>query len=93
MEPIMAKSAAAELVVAAGIRRGLSWVDIADALGAPLVWATAALLGQHPMTPEQAHIVCELLELDDKVAESLRSQPARGVDPAIMRDPTVYRLV
>lgn len=93
MEPIMSKSAAAELVVAARIRRGLTWAAIAEALGAPLVWTTAALLGQHPMTAEQARRVCDLLGLDDAVAESLNRQPARGADPALMSDPTIYRFV
>ncbi|MGW1743429.1 cyanase [Nocardia sp. NPDC001965] len=93
MEPIMSKRAAADLVVAARIRQGISWADIAEALGAPLVWTTAALLGQHPMTPEQAGRVCGLLGLDDAVAESLALQPARGIDPALMSDPTIYRLV
>ncbi|NUP27529.1 MAG: cyanase [Nocardia sp.] len=93
MEPIMSKRAAADLVVAARIRQGISWADIAEALGAPLVWTTAALLGQHPMTPEQAGTVCGLLGLDDAVAESLALQPARGIDPALMSDPTIYRLV
>lgn len=93
MEPIMSKRAAADLVVAARIRRGLSWADIAEALGAPLVWTTAALLGQHPMTAEQARKVCELLGLDETVAESLSLQPARGADPALMSDPTIYRFV
>lgn len=93
MEPIMSKSAAADLVVAARLRRGLSWSAIAEALGAPLVWTTAALLGQHPMTPEQAARVCDLLGLDDAVAESLSLQPARGADPAVMSDPTIYRFV
>ncbi|MEV0106743.1 cyanase [Nocardia sp. NPDC050799] len=93
MEPIMSKRAAADLVVAARIRQGLSWADIADALGAPLVWTTAALLGQHPMTAEQAGTACRLLGLDDSVAESLVLQPARGADPAVMSDPTIYRFV
>ncbi|WP_327149501.1 cyanase [Nocardia sp. NBC_01329] len=93
MEPIMSKRAAADLVVAARIRQGKSWADIADALGAPLVWTTAALLGQHPMTSEQAGKVCDLLGLDDAVAESLALQPARGADPALLSDPTIYRFV
>ncbi|MFI5714353.1 cyanase [Nocardia sp. NPDC051750] len=93
MEPIMSKSAAADLVVAARIRRGFSWADIAEALGAPLVWTTAALLGQHPMTAEQARRVCDLLGLDEAVAESLSLQPARGADPSLMSDPTIYRFV
>ncbi|WP_298455758.1 cyanase [uncultured Cellulomonas sp.] len=91
--PVLAKGDAADLVVAARIRRGLTWAAIAEAIGAPVVWTTAALLGQHPMTAEQAQAVCDLLGLDDAVAESLRLQPSRGSDPARLADPTVYRLV
>ncbi|WNB86216.1 cyanase [Cellulomonas sp. ATA003] len=91
--PILPKSDAAELVVAARIRRGLTWAQVAESIGAPVVWTTAALLGQHPMTAEQAAGVCDLLGLDDAVAESLRRQPSRGSDPARLADPTVYRLV
>ncbi|MFD6399782.1 cyanase [Nocardia sp. NPDC060249] len=93
MQPILSKSAAADLIVAARIRKGLTWAGIAESLGAPLVWTTAALLGQHPMTEEQAATVCALLDLDDTVAESLRLQPFRGADPAKLADPTIYRLV
>lgn len=93
MQPIMSKSAAADLVVAARIRKGLTWAAIAESLGAPLVWTTAALLGQHPMTAEQAAAVCALLDLDETVAVSLRLQPSRGADPAQLADPTIYRLV
>ncbi|MEV0331501.1 cyanase [Nocardia sp. NPDC050717] len=93
MQPIMSKSAAADLVVAARIRKELTWAAIAESLGAPLVWTTAALLGQHPMTAEQAAAVCALLDLDETIAESLRLQPSRGADPAQLADPTIYRLV
>ena len=93
MSPILPKTDAAALVVAARIRRGLTWAQIADGIGAPLVWCTAALLGQHPMSREQATAVCALLELDEAVAESLQLQPYRGSDPALLTDPTVYRLM
>jgi cyanate lyase len=87
----MSKSDAAGLVVAARKRSGLTWAEIAGTLGTPLVWTTAALLGQHPMTREQAQKACELLGLDEAVAESLQLQPSRGTDPAVMADPTIYR--
>jgi cyanate lyase len=87
----MSKSDAAGLVVAARKRSGLTWAEIAGTLGTPLVWTTAALLGQHPMTREQAEKACELLGLDEAVAESLQLQPSRGTDPAVMADPTIYR--
>ncbi|MBU8812546.1 cyanase [Mycolicibacterium goodii] len=91
MTPIMSKADAAELVVAARIRKQLSWADIAAHLDAPLVWCVAALLGQHPMTAAQAQKACALLDLDTAVAESLQLQPARGIDPALLSDPTIYR--
>ncbi|MEU8346548.1 cyanase [Actinomadura meyerae] len=87
----MSKSEAAGLIIAARTRRGLTWAGIAEELGTPLVWTTAALLGQHPLTREQADRVCALLGLDEPVAESLTLQPSRGTDPAVMADPTIYR--
>ncbi|SEH67323.1 cyanate lyase [Mycolicibacterium rutilum] len=91
MTPIMPKADAAELVVAARIRKKLSWSDIAAEIDAPLVWCVAALLGQHPMSAAQAERVCALLDLDAAVGESLQLQPARGIDPAMLSDPTIYR--
>jgi cyanate lyase len=89
--PILPKSEAAALVVAARIRRGLTWSAIAAKIDKPVVWTTAALLGQHPMTAEDAAGVDALLGLGDDVVESLQLQPARGIDPELMKDPTVYR--
>ncbi|MGB3352623.1 MAG: cyanase [Mycobacterium sp.] len=91
MTPILAKTDAAELIVAARIRKKLTWADIAGEIDAPVVWCVAALLGQHPMSAGQAEKVCALLELDGSVAESLQLQPARGLDPEMLSDPTIYR--
>lgn len=91
MTPILAKADAAELIVAARIRKKLTWADIAGDIDAPVVWCVAALLGQHPMSAAQAEKVCALLELDGSVAESLQLQPARGLDPEMLSDPTIYR--
>ncbi|MBL1066584.1 cyanase [Streptomyces sp. 7-21] len=91
MTPVMPKPEAAQLITAARIRNGLSWAEIASHLGTPLVWTTAALLGQHPLTADQAKQVCELLDLDEAVAESLRLPPVRGAGEELMRDPVVYR--
>ena len=91
MEPIMTRAEAARHIEAARLRTGRTWAGIAEDLGTPLVWTTAALLGQHPMTTEQAAAACALLGLDDSVAESLTTQPNRGTDPETMRDPAIYR--
>ncbi|MCT1641453.1 cyanase [Dietzia cinnamea] len=93
MNPIMSKRDAAALVDSARIRQGRTWAELADHLGAPLVWTTAALLGNHPMTAQQAASTCELLGLGEDVAESLALQPSRGTPPEQMADPTIYRLI
>lgn len=91
MTPMMSKAEAAELVRTARVRAGVGWTDLAEKIGAPLVWTTSALLGQHPLSAEQAAAVCGLLGLGDDVAEALRQQPTRGCDPAVLQDPTIYR--
>lgn len=91
MTPIMSKRDAAALVDSARIRQGRTWAELADHLGAPLVWTTAALLGNHPMSAEQAASICELLGLGEDVAESLALQPSRGTPAELMSDPTIYR--
>ncbi|OAH43546.1 cyanate hydratase [Dietzia cinnamea] len=91
MIPIMSKSEAAAHVDSARIRQGRTWAELAEHLGTPLVWTTAALLGQHPMSTEQARSVCDLLELGDDVAEGLALQPGRGTPAEAMADPTIYR--
>ncbi|GAB91643.1 cyanase [Gordonia rhizosphera] len=89
--PIMPKSDAAELIIAARIRSGLSWSDIAERIDAPLVWTVSALLGQQPVPADKATTVCELLNLGDGVLESLVRQPSRVADAAAASDPTIYR--
>ncbi len=93
MNPLMTKSDAADLVRAARLRQGLTWAEIAEEIDAPLVWTTAALLGQHPVPPEKAERAAALLGLDEDVVEALQLQPTRGSDPAVMQDPTIYRFV
>ncbi|MHA3701985.1 cyanase [Jatrophihabitans sp. YIM 134969] len=79
-------------IVAARIRKGLTWQELADALGRPVVWSTAALLGQHPFPPELAARVVELLDLPADAAGVLATVPYRGGLPtAVPTDPTIYR--
>lgn len=86
------KKEAADAVLAAKTRLGLSWADLAEAIGAPLAWTTAALLGQHPMTADQASRAGEILELPEDAVLALRLQPTRGaLDTAVPVDPTIYR--
>ena len=96
----MTKQEAAELVRAAKARMGLTWAQLAEAIGAPVPWTVSALLGQQPMTPEQAGAAVEILNPalrnlttnNRDVQEALQAQPSRGaLDQPVPTDPTVYR--
>ena len=82
-----------EQVLAAKRSRGLTWAGLAEALGAPVEWATAALLGQFPLDESQARAAVEALGLPDDAITELTASPMRGaLDGAVPTDPTVYRL-
>jgi cyanate lyase len=79
-------------IVAARLAKGLTWQQLADAIGKPVVWTTAALLGQHPIPSEQGHNLVELLGLDASAVPVLAAVPMRGGLPAaVPTDPTIYR--
>jgi len=88
----MNKKEAAESVRAAKATLGLTWSQLAEAVGRPVAWTTAALLGQHPMTAAQAKAAGSLLELGEDVMQALQLQPMRGaLESAAPADPTIYR--
>jgi cyanate lyase len=78
-------------IVAARLERGLTWQELADRTERPVVWLTAALLGQHPIPPTEAKLVVDALGLDPAVIPVLGAVPVRGADPALAADPTIYR--
>jgi len=89
---MVTKKEAAAQVRAAKARLGLTWAQIAEAVGRPVAWTTSALLGQQPMTKGEADAAASLLDLDDDVRQALQEQPARGaLDSAVPVDPTIYR--
>ena len=82
----------AQRIIAARLAKGLTWQQLADAIGKPVVWTTAALLGQHPILPDDGHKLVELLGLDESVVPVLAAEPMRGGLPtAVPTDPTIYR--
>jgi cyanate lyase len=74
-------------------KKGLSWKQIAEAIGpgSPILY-TAALLGQMTLTKNEAVALAKLLELDETEAIQLTEPPYRGslstVPPS---DPLIYR--
>jgi cyanate lyase len=80
-----------EAVVAARLAKGISWEALAKVVGRPVVWSTAALLGQHPLPVEAARAVADELGLDPEVVPVLASVPTRGGSGEVPSDPTLYR--
>ena len=89
---MLTKKEAGEAVRAAKARLGVTWAQLAEAVGRPVAWTTSALLGQQPMTAAQAKAAGSLLELGEDVMQALQLQPTRGaLDSAVPADPTIYR--
>jgi len=80
-------------ILAAKRSLGLKWSTIATALGTgSVVLYTAALLGQFPLTPEEAEKAVDLLELDESDAALLTEPPNRGTGSVMPpTDPLIYR--
>jgi cyanate lyase len=89
---MLSKKEAAESVRAAKARLGVTWAQLAEAVGRPVAWTTSALLGQQPMTAAQAKAAGSLLDLGEDVQQALQLQPTRGaLETAVPTDPTIYR--
>jgi cyanate lyase len=79
-------------IIAAKVRKGLSWSGIAERLGQSKEWSTAACLGQMRFGREQADIARELFELSDEETAWLQIVPYKGSLPsAVPTDPLIYR--
>jgi cyanate lyase len=73
--------------------KDLTFEAIAQKVGRHKVWTTAALLGQHPMSVEDAEQVVDILGLDQEITAVLQEIPMRGsLDTDVPTDPTIYRI-
>lgn len=89
----MDREAVTALVLESKRVRGVTFGEIAEHIGADPVWLTAALLGQHPLSAEQAALVVELLGLPEGAGTALMEIPMRGALQSVPpSDPTIYRL-
>jgi cyanate lyase len=81
-----------EQIVMARLQKGLTWQQLADAIDKPVVWTTAALLGQQPIPAELGKVLVEMLGIDQSAVPVLAAVPMRGGLPtAVPTDPTIYR--
>ena len=89
---VMTREEATAQILAAKKQKGISFQEIAKAVGGDKVWATAALLGQASMAKDQAETVIRVLGLDKEVASALQEAPMKGsLDSTVPVDPLIYR--
>uniref|UniRef100_A0A914RQC0 Cyanate lyase C-terminal domain-containing protein n=1 Tax=Parascaris equorum TaxID=6256 RepID=A0A914RQC0_PAREQ len=62
-------------IMIAKVEKGLTWKQVADALGQSKEWTTAACLGQMQMSKEQAEIVGKLFDLSEEGIAWLQTAP------------------
>ncbi|KAF8150931.1 cyanate lyase C-terminal domain-containing protein [Crassisporium funariophilum] len=76
-------------------RKGLTFDQIAKAIGKDEVWLAAAFYGQAKFTEEEIKKVCEVLEIPSSQTLSELGNhwwPNRGLGPMPPTDPVIYRL-
>ncbi|GAC1323124.1 MAG: cyanase [Mycobacteriales bacterium] len=91
-ELALSRLQAGKQALAARTVSGKSWADIAAALDRSVVWTTSAVLGQQPLTRDQAETLGSLLGLAPEVVTALTLPPDRTSAAADLSDPLIYRL-
>ena len=81
-----------ELIVTQRIAKGVSWADMAKAVGHSKEWVTAGCLGQMTFTAEQAAVIGQMLDLPPLAVKLLQVVPYKGSLPTrVPTDPLIYR--
>jgi len=79
-------------IVAAKIRIGMKWADVAAKVGLSKEWVTAACLGQMTLTAQQAAVIGDIFGLDEQERKWLTVVPYKGSLPtSVPTDPLIYR--
>jgi len=88
----MTRALVTDKILEAKKKKGLTFEAIAKAVGRHKVWVTAALLGQAPMSAEEAQKAVAILGLGPEVAAGLQEIPTKGsVGQTVPVDPLIYR--
>ena len=95
-QKVITREEATAQILAAKKQRGLTFEEIAKAVGRHKVWVTAALMGQATMSKEEAERAVSVLGLGEgeasAVASTLQEPPMKGsLDSTVPVDPLIYR--
>jgi cyanate lyase len=88
----MSRLEVTEKIVAAKVRQGIKWSDVAAKVGLSKEWVTAACLGQMTLNAEQAGVIAETFGLSAEEKQWLMVVPYKGSLPtSVPTDPLIYR--
>ncbi|KAJ7271628.1 cyanate lyase C-terminal domain-containing protein [Mycena rebaudengoi] len=82
-------------LLAAKAKKGLTFDEIAKAIGKDEVWTAAAFYGQAKFTSEELYKISQVLEFSTAWLEEAfgdQQWPNRGLGPIPPTDPVIYRL-
>ena len=81
-----------DMIVSAKVCKGITWAEVAAAVGLSKEWTTAACLGQMSLDKAQAETVGKIFDLSDEAIAWLQIVPYKGSLPtAVPTDPLIYR--
>ncbi len=81
-----------DMIVSAKVSKGITWAEVASAVGLSKEWTTAASLGQMSLDKTQAETVGKIFDLSDEAIAWLQIVPYKGSLPtAVPTDPLIYR--
>ena len=81
-----------QMIIAAKVRKGLKWSEVAQSIGLSKEWTTAGCLGQMKFDKAQAETLGKVFELSDEAVAWLQVVPYKGSLPtAVPTDPLIYR--
>ena len=88
----MSRNDVTEKIVAAKVRLGMKWADVAAKVGLSKEWVTAACLGQMTLSAQQAAVIDGIFGLDEQERKWLTMVPYKGSLPtSVPTDPLIYR--
>jgi len=88
----LARKQATEQMLEAKQEKGLTFEQIAKAVGRNKVWVAAVLHGQASMSREEAEAAVKILGLGPDIAEALQHIPTKGsLEMMVPVDPLIYR--
>ncbi len=96
LQKLMTRPEATDQILAAKKQQGVTFQEVAEAVGRDKVWVTAALMGQASMDKSEAEKAVSALKMGEGVASevssALQEPPMKGsLDSTVPVDPLIYR--